>query len=161
MTQARDQVLNLNKDTSKLEFYENRLRQFDLQIIENQDYIAKLQADLLRSQEQNRTLTDKVRVVENLKEGEVGEKIQVYQDEILQLTTQFQADISELKKQLLAKERELEYQRNTMILKKDKFDEEITKQRDELNKNSSKDQRSLMEEISWLKEQRDKMQENH
>ena len=42
LSQARDQVLKLNQDTSKLDFYQNRLKQFDQQIIENQDYIAKL-----------------------------------------------------------------------------------------------------------------------
>jgi len=93
------------------------LKQFDQQIVENQDFIAHLQADLLKCQESNKMLTHKVQVVEGLKEGEVGKQIQVYQEEIMQITNQFQMEIAELRKQVQARDKDIEYQKNSVVLK--------------------------------------------
>ena len=70
-------------------------------------------------------LIEKVKVVEGLKDGEVGEKIKVYQDEILQVTNNFQMEIADLKKQIIAREKDLEYQKNTNILRDDKHLNEL------------------------------------
>ena len=117
LSQARDQILTLNQDANQVEFLENKLKQFDQQIVENQDFIAHLQADLLKCQESNKMLTNKVQVVEGLKEGEVGKQIQVYQEEIMQITNQFQMEIAELRKQVQARDKDIEYQKNSVVLK--------------------------------------------
>jgi len=117
LSQARDQILTLNQDANQVEFLENKLKQFDQQIVENQDFIAHLQADLLKCQESNKMLTHKVQVVEGLKEGEVGKQIQVYQEEIMQITNQFQMEIAELRKQVQARDKDIEYQKNSVVLK--------------------------------------------
>jgi len=117
LSQGRDQILTLNQDANQVEFLENKLKQFDQQIVENQDFIAHLQADLLKCQESNKMLTHKVQVVEGLKEGEVGKQIQVYQEEIMQITNQFQMEIAELRKQVQARDKDIEYQKNSVVLK--------------------------------------------
>lgn len=129
---ARDRILAQQADQSQVAFLETKLKQFDLQIIENQDFIATLQKDLLKCQEQNKELVAELSRVEGVKDGEVGSRVQVYQEEILKVSEQYQQELAEYKRQIAAKDDEIQYHQKTITLKAEKQQQEMDDLRESL-----------------------------
>lgn len=139
-------VLREQERAEECELLRNKLNQFDQEIISNQDFIAKLQRELQDCQVSKGQLQARVDGLMQEQDGNKEGVAKQYQEEIIQISDEYQRQIDDLKKQVKAKDSEIEYHTNSIQFKKEKFEGDVDRvQSSEKQKASAMETRYLQQ----------------